>query len=402
MKKILLLILIFTACTADKSEYSGINEKYYSVRIASKDEKTSQDLIHKLSRSIADTVFNFEKDKKYITQIGFYESVEEAADKGFELYADSLIDEYNIYHKDSLLENPYNDFYFVGRYLDRPSLYKLNLLSKKVDLEWSKWGRKIIEINRASDNKIIFIPAALSWGRRAGFPYITNMRLYFFNDTTKNVNFVRKFGNGLGVHSAWENDTTFALYFTVLDSFATSTVYQKKYEYDRKGRLTAQSDKKFDLLSDGIQFPDITTLNPVSLNLTYRYDLTAKDSIYTLVLENIIDGSETEICSTRGQIITSKWTEDESFLFLRTSNIENSNSTDLLVVRTKENKLINKFNGVGEKNFVIRGNLLIFDDGFDKSSHIIFYRYKKNKIYHRIRLSGGCGVRSIPSRERIF
>lgn len=403
MRRLIFIILLITACTQQQpKKIKPVAAREYSIKIFLNDSSSAHVLKDTLRTMYKDTVISFIQDGKFVTQLGFYASGTEAANRGFELFADSLIESYRIYKSDSLIDNPYGDFYFVGQYQDHPSLYRINLFSKKVFLVWNKWGRKIIKIDRSPENSAVYLTTALTWGIKAGFPSITNLRLYLKEKDGNKVKFINKFGNGLAANSTWENDSTFAFYFTALDSMTTSTVYEKKHEYNDAGKLINRSDKDFDLVKDGIQIPNLTEISAVSPGLSYTFSLAEEDSSGILTLENNIDGTEVRVCSTYTRIIDAEWTLDESYLFLTTQNISNRDSTDLMIVSTKDAKLVNKFRGEGEKSFIVRGNLLIFDDGFGKASDIIFYRYKKNQIYYRFQITGGCGIKHIPSREILF
>jgi len=100
------------------------------------------------------------------------------------------------------------------------------------------------------------------------------------------------------------------------------------------------------------------------------------------------------------------WSEDENFLFFSTIDIspgnatlyDNSPSTAKLFIFSLVNRnLIKTFEGGGIKNFVLDGDILLFDDGFNDKSRIFIYNFQTDQMIDTIKISGGCGLKNIPS-----
>lgn len=250
-----LITVLFIGCSNDKTE---INKKslYDSFFVQLTLENLSDLIAAKetLTQAIGDTIFTIDDNHLLI---GMFDSFRAASDRGFELHADNLIDEFEIFHNDSILNHDYYDLFFVGNDLGRPALYRTSLMEVKPNLIWSKWGREIIKLSPAKSRDNYFFTTCLTKGIRGSFPYIWDARLYNFDSKGEDIQLVQEFGRGLTLHSNWESDSTFTTYFTILDSLITSTVIQKIYSYSYAGDRIDTTEQIYELVSDGIPFPKI-------------------------------------------------------------------------------------------------------------------------------------------------
>ena len=398
MKKVIIFILsiiVFVSCSNETKVPE--TENYYSVAVNYHDRDLKQSSWDELKSTIRDTLIEF--DDKTI-KIGSFASYRKACDRGFELFADSLIPNFNVFYKDSILQNDYLPIYFVGKYLDRPGLYKTDLLKVNPELVWSKWGRKIMHLYRSNSRKNFFFTTSLHDALHGGFPLIMVSRLYRFSRTDEEISLVNNFGNVMNISGNWETDSSFANYYTVLDSMRTSKFIQFKYDYDISGTIANTTERVFELVEDGIPVPKFTNFNHVSPNHRYKI-VTAKNDTSTVL--NIIDelnGSYNFIDTLSGNMRDNDWNEVGDYLFL-TEELS-QDSTKLLIINLTEMKLMKKFIGIGEYNFMVIGNLLFFDSGFDEDAFITLYRYRKDETFAEIRVPGGCGLNNIPKAEKLF
>ncbi len=397
---LIVILLLTSACSnSEKKVLLKKESKYYSVQLNFDSEDNLLKTKEELEQAVKDTLIT-SSDKSLL--IGQFETFNDASDKGFELFADSLISEYLIHYSDTVLNNDYDEFYFIGIDLGRPALYKTSLFDIKPKLVWSKWGREIIKLSRSENRNNFYFTTCLTKGIRGSFPYVWNARLYQFQRVEETINFIQKFGKGVNFSSHWEDDSTFAVYFTILDSLLTSTFIQKVYTYNTVGEPRDTTEKVFELIKDGIPLPRFSQIEPFSPDHRYKIKVLKQDSIKTLNIIDELDASINLIDTLNGDLIETRWNDTSDFLFVTTRNTSASDSTNLLIIRLEDVSLIKKIEGVGEKNFVVIGNLLIYDNNFEKESFITFYRYKKNEEYAVIKIPGGCGIGNIPERNLLY
>ena len=398
MKRLFFYILISFLLFSCGGEKSSKHSYYYSVITFFENDDEYKYAFEQLKNTIKDTLIVV-NDKSF--RIGRFENYREACDKGFELFADKLIPNFDVTYKDSVIKNDYNPFYFVGYDLGRPALYKTDILKIKPQLIWSRWGREIMQLHRSQNRDNFFFTTSLAEDIRGNFPLVMDARLYSFNRKSEQVGLVKYFGRGLNLSAGWENDSTFAAYFTTLDSVLTSTIIQKKFEYNPEGELQDTSIKKYDLLQDGMPLPLFKYINPISPNLRYKIAITNNDSTSSLNIIDELNGTNNFIADVKGILEENRWSEGSEYLFARFRVKGEVDSTELYSVDLKEMKLSAYFNGKGEKNFFIIGNLLIFDNDIMEQSYITLYRYKKNQIFSEIKIPGGCGVNNLPGISKL-
>lgn len=391
---ILLVIALFTSCSLFRSKKTIDNKFSVITNYISEEERDYKFEI--LSSSITDTLISYE-DKSII--IGMFQNFRTASDRGFELFADAIIDNFEVIYEDTIFTHDYYDLYFIGEDLERAALFKTELLLPKPQLVWSKWGHGILELFRSEDRNKFFFTTALHKGIRGSFPLIMDTKLFFFIREQEHIKNINSFGNIMNITGNWE-DSTFITLYSTLDSMLTSTIYQRQFDYNVEGDLINTSERIFELVKDGIPVPKFSNINPVSYDLRYKLSPFKTDSSLVLNIIDELNGTKIFISELYGEIKENDWNSTNDFLFIVVHS--NLDSTDLLVVNLREMKLVRQFSGPGEKNFIIVGNLLIFDDGYKENSRIIIYRYRKDKIYSEIKVAGGCGINNIPQANKIF
>lgn len=392
---ILLLIFIISACSVFHTKKSIDNQYSVITNFISEDERDIA--FEKISISIPDTLIKLD-DNGII--IGMFGNFRAACDRGFELFADAIIDNFDVIYEDSVIANDYYDLYFIGEDLERAALYKTELLLPQPNLIWSKWGHGILELYRSENRQEFFFTTALHKGIRGSFPLIMNTKLFHFNRDAEHPKIVNTFGNVMHIDGNWDDDSTFIILYSTLDSMLTSTIYQRQFHYNIDGELINSSERIFELVKDGIPVPKFSNINPVSNDLRYKLLPVKTDTSIVLNLIDELNGTKNFITELKGEIKANGWNTTSDYLFL-TSQFQ-KDSTELIIVNLREMNLTRRFSDVGEMNFIIIGNLLIFDTGFMKNSYITLYRYKRDKIYSTIRITGGCGINSIPKANRIF
>lgn len=398
-KSIIYILLALLLLSCKKVETPDQESNFYSVITFFENSEEYKYTFEQLQNSIHDTLIVI-NDKSL--KIGRFDTFRAASDQGFELFADDLIKNYDVIYKDSVIKNDYDPLYFVGYDLGRPALYKIDILKDQPELIWSKWGRKIMHLHRSENRGDFFFSASLSEDIRGNFPLVMDARLYMFNRVSERISLVRYFGRGLNLSTGWESDSSFAAYFTTLDSMLTSTIIQRKFTYDADGEQRDSTENIFNLVKEGIPIPTFESINPISPNLRYKIAIGENDSTSSLNIIDELNGSNNFITDVNSELKENKWNAESDYLFAKFESKKSPDTTDLYVVDLKEMKLIEHFRSAGRKNFIILGNLLIFDEGYEADSYITLYRYRRNKIYSEIRIPGGCGVNSIPSKTKLF
>lgn len=396
---LLFIFLLLASCSEGTNNYNKRSLKdsfFIQLTFEREDELTA--VKERLQNNISDTILTVNDNKLLI---GTFNSYRIASDRGFELFADNMIDEFKIFHNDSTLSHDYIDFYFVGNDLGRPALYKTSLTDVQPKLVWSKWGREIIKLSPHKLREEYFFTTCLTKGIRGSFPYVWDARLYRVSSGEDNIRLLQKLGKGLTLQSKWESDSAFSAYFTILDSVVTSTVIQKKYNYSITGEAIDTTEQIYELVSDGIPFVKYSQIETISPDHRYKLKINNEDTLRHINILDELNGSIHRITELEGEIKSSKWNEVGDYLFITEDFDTPKDSTSLLIIDMRDQILQKKISGYGEKNFVIVGNLLLYDDEFDENSSITMYRYRKDEIYATIKIPGGCGIYGIPQRGMI-
>ena len=401
-----ILAVFLASCSKDnKKPVHKIKEGKYSVLLQgfSTPEaagKSVDELKSKIKDSLA--VIQF-KQKSYGVKIGIFPTSFAAGKRGFNLFLDSLISSYMIVKDDSVVFDEFNNVIFAARYEDIPSIYNFDLQHKKYSLSWYKWGNRVFSINRSWDNQKAFIAAAVGMGWKGGFPYILDAKIYLYDRASNNMQLLTELGKGVQLFTSWQTDDTFRVNFTDLDTFKTSLLTQKIFKYDPEGKLERQDTVKYDLLKDGFPLPPAEAIELNSPDGRYTLEIKdKKNSTEFYVKDNDSDDSFFAASSKR-KLYNAVWSDDSRFLFMVTTyfrgmkrQIPDNAFSELIVYDCKSQKAQRKFDKSRYKNFMLRGGLLIFDEGFGDSSKIIFYDYVRDIIYYTLAVPGGCGINSIP------
>ncbi len=275
---VIFIPLLFSCKKGDQS-VSRTEQKVDSVKVNSpysilvgkfKGRTEADSLTSFLAENVADTVFSKEiKSKQHSIFIGKFSTNFGAGERAFKLFRDSLIGSYKIVKNDSVVFDLYSNVPFVAKYEGRPSVYNYNLVKNKSGTIWSRWGRKVINLNMSDDFKNSFISTALGIGWRAGFPYILDARVYMYDRLADKVKEIFFLGQGLQLYTYWDTPDTFKINFTILDSLRTSVLIQKIVAFSSEGDKYYETERQFNLLRDGFPLPP--KMNPVLNSPDQRY-----------------------------------------------------------------------------------------------------------------------------------
>ena len=197
---ILVTLVLLAAC--QKSEPRKKNAGEYSIALGEfKTYEKADSFSSKLNftKEIQPKIVQADQNRFLLTYGNFVTSFD-AGKKAFELYNDSLINHYKIIKNNEGVVDLFANVFFVGKYLERPSIYNYNLITKQSKLFWSRWGRKVLSLAPSRDRNTIFITTALGYGQQGSFPYVREARLYMYSGEEGQVNEVYEFGNGLQLY----------------------------------------------------------------------------------------------------------------------------------------------------------------------------------------------------------
>ena len=397
--------LILSECTISDHDINQNNKITYSILLG--EFKTQEEAVKlkpilesKLNSTlrIAKTVKN-----KYQLLFSNFVSSFEAGESAFDLYSNSLIQDYKIVRNGKPVEDVFTNVLFVAKYLGRPSVYSFNLLTKQSSVEWSRWGRKVISLNHSIDNQSAFITTVLSYGRQSGFPYIHEARIYFLNRINDQADELAELGNGVQLYTYWESSDTFKVNYSMLDTVNSKIVIQNIYPFDIDGKSGLIQKRKFDLLKHG--FPSVPRRDPVELSPSkeFQFRNVRSDGESNIYLRNLKQRSEELVVTTKRNINDARWSEDGNYLFIITDNqsvdskgVKAEKTGELIIIDALRMKIIRIFSGFHFENVLVHGKLLFFDERLKDIAQIAVYDYTRDKLLNTISIYGGCGINNLP------
>lgn len=383
----------------------------YSILLNDYRSKRSADSLLLLQKSkFHDTLFVRKLNtNKYGVVIGQFPTNYSAGKHAYELFEDSLITAYKIIKNDSIVFDLYSNIPFsaYSENEKRPSVYNYNLVSGKYEMIWSRWGRKVINLNNSKELENCFITTALGMGWRGGFPYILDARVYMYNRLTNNIREIFFLGNGLQLYTYWETPDTFKVNFTILDSMQTSILIQKIIAFDDRGKKLYETERSFSLLTDGFPLPP--PLIPLLTSPNHRYKLKHERANFknNYFLYDIQTHLEYEITKSPNILFDVFWSEDSNYLFVLLQGRQRQNlrssirrASEFYIYNAGKKQMEKVFKGSRYKNYLINGNLILFDQRNDKEAKIIIYNFVKDKFIGEIKVPGGCGLNNIPFQSK--
>jgi len=299
-----------------------------------------------------------------------------------------------------------NEILFVGMLGKKSGLCKYNFSSKEYSEYWKNDKEEVVELSYSPYKKSAFMLTASQSGKKGAFPFINNIKLYSLNLDSDSVAYIEHIGVGLQVFSTWTSDTSFQVYVHIMDVTTAKYVEQNIKTYNASGKKLFDENKKYYLAKEGFpQFP-IIKKNLISLNK--KYSIFAVDSVQTQIylIDNTKNNEKAAITKQNQKLNRVEWSDDGKVLVFSTIDITPGNETlyytepntsKLFVYSLSDRKILKIFDGGGLKNFMLNGNLLIFDDGFKKKAKIFIYDFNLGQMIDSIKISGGCGLKNIPT-----
>lgn len=298
----------------------------------------------------------------------------------------------------------FKSFLFVGIIIHKPGIYEYDV-AKRIRKEfWSNYNEQVVELSYSPDMKSAFFLTAGYLGKKSFLPYITRVKLYLIDLGSFKVKFIKNFGNGVQVFTQWENNNNFKIVVNRSDKIVPTYINQQTYIYNVFGKELLNEVQTYDLTKNPYPRPPHNPQNYESPGGEYRIVNSSPDST-KLYLENTQEKSYSFITSSGQKLNKFDWSYDENYLIFSTIDITAGNKTlkskepatsNLYIYDIKQNKVVKEWKGNGIKNFFIKNDFLIFDNGFDEKSSITIINYRTLKVYNIIKLRSGCGLRNIP------
>ncbi len=399
---IFLACIFFAACNPNPKDETLQNK--YSILLGEfKKVEQAIELKTKMDTTIKDSL-RIEKinDKKYILLYGHFTNSFEAGKTAFNLHSDRFIGNYKIIIHGKQILDDFANVLFVAQYPDKPAVFNFNLITKQIEVVWSRLNAKVVELNHSKDAHTFVISTAQNFGKEAGLSYVRNAKVFLLKRGDDQDNEIIDLDDGVQLYTYWENDDTLKVNYSSTDSTDSKTVVQKIYSIDKNGILGVTKTRKYDLFKDGFPLPPKrvpVTLSPLK---NYQLRIVGTQGKSYCYLKDLDKRSEELIAVTIRTIYDARWSDDGNYLFIVTNNTVPENprkkkesSGELLVINAKEMKLQKIFAGFRYENILINGRLLFFDQRLGNNSQIAVYDFIKDKYYYTISVTGGCGLNSL-------
>jgi hypothetical protein len=261
-------------------------------------------------------------------------------------------------------------------------------------LIWFNSKEKVIDLSPVSDN-IFFFLTATDYGKKGVFPFVNNIKIYLF--TGEEFVLLKEAGNGVQAYAQRVNNN-YKVTVNDIDKTVAGYIEQNIIVFNEAGKLLLDEEIRYDLANEG--FPQPEKKEILFASPSGRYKMSEEGGI--LLSKN---NEERILISEVTQPVTGvEWVNDQ-FVIVRTTDVSADNETlydknpetsTLIIYSLNEGKVIQEFRGGGYKNYLLKGNIIIFDDGFRGDSDIKIFDYKKGEMIEGIKKDGGTGINRIP------
>lgn len=304
-------------------------------------------------------------------------------------------------NKDSLSNQSIEQFLFLSEWFGKTGVYKYNLFKKKYSPVWWHPRENVVMLIYRPEKLPAYFVTAAKTGVRANLPFFERIKVYKIAPDFSETIQIDKIKDGLQFTARWNDDGNLEFIYTSIDKVVSSYVNQYTKVYDFYGKLIDSRIETFDIEKSG--FPYLKPERSSTVSPLGKYGVTfLSDSV---LLKTAGVDSAKFITVMQHNLNKVKWSEDEQFLFISTQNLNNETAkaknpetSELFVYSLTADSLVEAFGGDGLKNFFTSGDLLIFDDGFGKNSHINIYSLEKLEVVDSVKPNAGCGLVFIPKQ----
>lgn len=297
----------------------------------------------------------------------------------------------------------FNQFLFVGMINNKPGIYMYDVNKEEYSVFWYKRYERVVKLYYSKNRASAFFVTDRKSGERGVLPYINDVKIYLINTNTRKVKFLKKIGSGIQIFTGWDTKNSFKVSLNYIDKKNPHFIHQRNLIFDITGQTILDEIKTFDITKEGYPKPEELEQNNSKGNFKI---LTTAGKLTSVFLVNFNNDDTTLITTVDQRLSEVRWSKDKKTLIFSTiaplnnaSNQQNytDSSTSKLFIYSLENKRIVKlFEGDGIKNFFVINNWVIFDDGFNRNSHINIYNFINLELIKKIYVRGGCGLQNIP------
>ena len=315
-------------------------------------------------------------------------------------YNRKIVNKNNTSSNSEIASEEFNDFLFVGMVNKNPGIYRYDVNKEIYKVFWSKRYEKVIKLYYSENRKGAFFITVRKSGKRAGLPFIDNVKIYVINIKTGIVKFLTDMGNGIQVFTGWDTKDSFKISLNYIDKKKPDFVHQRNIIYDITGQKILDEIKTFNITKEGYPKPEELEQNVT--NGSYKI-FTVKGDLTSIFLVDLMTDDTTLITTVDQKLNEIMWSKNKKILIFSTiqSSIKDTANPDsgtskLIIYSLEDKKILKIFEGQGIKNFFIVNNWVVFDDGLKDNSHINIYNFLNLEMIKTISVRGGCGLQNIP------
>ncbi len=293
----------------------------------------------------------------------------------------------------------FKEFYFVGNYSNKPSIYRYDVTANKTKVFWHDDDEKVIDLLVNEKRNSAYFITKRKQRLKSSQPAIERGKLYHIDFESQKVVQITQLEDGIQIIPYWMDDNRFALVINSIDKTIASYINKNTQLYNRFGKLLSDQNEIFDLTKHG--YPVTRLPSPKFTSPNGLFSIKENNDSILVVLSTRNAVLQTGLTNQRIRNIG--WAENNKHVILLTSEIESSDNkaidkttTTLVIYDLQAKKIIKSFTQPGLKRFVLIGDFLIFESGFGKDSTLEIFSLKSLEEYKKIKIAGGCGIRNIP------
>lgn len=292
----------------------------------------------------------------------------------------------------------FRGFYFVGGYLDFPSIYWYDFINDKSKLFWHANDERVIDLLISPDYRSCYFITKRKQLLKSSQPAIEKGKLYRIDFEAKKVEFITQLEDGIQIIPFWTDNDRFSLVINSIDKTIASYVNKNTQVYNHFGKLLSDNTEIFDLTKDGYPITNLPQINYQSPNQLFTI-VEKNDSI---IVQHLKSKKEIKTRFAKRKLLQIVWAENNKDLVMlmipksdAKKNIRDYKKTCLAIFDLQKKKTIKLIEDVGVKNFVLISDFLIFESGFGRDSEIQIFKIGSMKYIKTIKINGGCGLRNI-------
>lgn len=292
----------------------------------------------------------------------------------------------------------FKELYFVGIYFGLPSIYKYDFIKDKIRVLWSHKSERVLDLLVSEDRQTAYFITKWKQRLKSSKPAIERGRLYRIDLNTDKVEPITRLEEGIQIIAFWTDNDRFTVVINSVDKTIASYINKNTQVYNRFGKLLSDNNEIFDLTKDGYPVTKLPALENTSPNRLFKID----EKNDTIIVHQSDIKNETKIEFQKKEIKQIGWAENNKqviFLLMDKSELSSKEkiTTWLVIFDLQKKTVVKVFESAGYKRFVLIGDLLIFDNDFGRDSFIELFNLSSLSEKRKIKISGGCGLKNIPS-----